>query len=167
MGRYKEAPYGFECEYRNCCPHLKMSTTWALAQINHTDQDRQFMFLLQEHLNDLEEKSRADDKEIAELKAQLKARHSSKFKPNTKAKKQKRVYPDHEPDHPPRPRGAPRGHPPWNRAVPERIDRTVHVPAPCICPHCEMIGLAATGATHSQVQEDYSSTSRRTSLSTE
>jgi len=154
MGRHKEAPFNFECPYKDHCPHLGMSTTWALTQIKHADQDRDFIHLQQEHLNALEKKSRADDREIAELRAQLKARHSSKFKPNTKAKKQKRVYPDQEPDHPARSRGAPRGHPPWNRAVPEHIDRTVHVPPPRVCPHCKTTGLAPSGTTQSHMQED-------------
>ncbi len=30
MGRYKEAPFAFQCEYRHACPHLHgTSTTWA------------------------------------------------------------------------------------------------------------------------------------------
>ena len=29
MGRYKEAPIGFNCPYKNACPHLDMSTQWA------------------------------------------------------------------------------------------------------------------------------------------
>ena len=29
MGRFKEAPLGYQCPYRDACPHLGgMSTTW-------------------------------------------------------------------------------------------------------------------------------------------
>ena len=38
MGRYKEAPSGFQCPYRDACPHLRgFSTTWA----NHLIADAQ------------------------------------------------------------------------------------------------------------------------------
>jgi hypothetical protein len=39
MGRYKEAPFGFECEYKDKCPHLSMSTTWAKLTIADFDKD--------------------------------------------------------------------------------------------------------------------------------
>ncbi len=154
MRRYKEAPFNFECPYKNHCPHMGMSTTWALTEINHNDQDRTYLYILQEHMAALEKKSRADDREIAGLKARLKMEHSSKFKPNKKPKSTKRISSDEGPPQPPRPRGAPRGHPPWNRKAPDHIDRTVNVASPTTCPHCNTTDLKPTGETQSQVQED-------------
>ena len=51
-------------------------------------------------------------------------------------------------------RGAPVGHPGWVRPKPDRIDRTVHVPAPTICPHCQSDDLTPMEESTEHVQED-------------
>ena len=54
----------------------------------------------------------------------------------------------------PKKRGAPVGHPGWVRPKPERIDRTVHVPAPTICPHCQSPDLTPMEENTEHFQED-------------
>ena len=39
MGRYKEAPIGYECPYRHKCPHMEMSALHAYAMIYALDRD--------------------------------------------------------------------------------------------------------------------------------
>ena len=40
MGRYKEALWGFECPYRDACPHLDgLSTTWTQILIADAQRD--------------------------------------------------------------------------------------------------------------------------------
>jgi len=51
-------------------------------------------------------------------------------------------------------RGAPVGHPGWMRPMPDRIDRTIHVPAPTICPHCQYEDLTPMEESTEHVQED-------------
>jgi transposase len=97
-------------------------------------------------------------RENAELKAKLQALHRRQFKPNRKkdaesgaveveanlsSNKGKRKK-----------RGAPVGHPGWIRPKPNHIDRTVHVPAPRICPHCHSEELTPMEERTEHVQED-------------
>ena len=51
-------------------------------------------------------------------------------------------------------RGAPVGHMGWVRPKPERIDRTIDVPAPTICPHCQSSDLTPMEESTEHVQED-------------
>jgi transposase len=105
-----------------------------------------------------EERIRILERENAELKAKLQALHRRQFRPNRKkdadsggkevegtssfneGKKKKR--------------GAPVGHPGWVRPKPDRIDRTIDVPAPTICPHCQSDLLTPMEETTEHVQED-------------
>ena len=150
MGRFKEAPYGFQCPYRDACPHLGgLSTKWVNSLIADAQQDT---FRDSHYLGRITEENaalRADnqrlEKENAELRARLKAQHASRFKPNRQPTRDPKQC---------RKRGAPKGHPPWNRPRPDHIDRTVRVPPPSVCPHCGTSGLQPTGETHEQIQED-------------
>lgn len=151
MGRYKEAPWGFECPYQNACPHLGMSTTWASLEIKDARKQRGFLGLqlhrTEEYVKKLEEENAALEAENAELKSRLKQQHQLKFKANKKV-------PDHPRDPAPKRRGAPQGHPGWQRTTPRRVDRSVHVDAPDTCPHCRHEGLEPVDKTHVQIQED-------------
>jgi hypothetical protein len=51
-------------------------------------------------------------------------------------------------------RGAPVGHPAWVRPTPNRIDRTVYVPAPTVCPYCRKMQLAPSKELREHIQED-------------
>jgi hypothetical protein len=150
MGRFKEAPWGFECPYKDACPHLGMSTTWAtclLSDINSEGfRDGHFAIEAEKEIQALDEENRTLAARVAELESRLKQQHRMRFKPNRKAAPQDREAP--------RKRGAPEGHPPWRRAKPSRVDRSVPVPAPSVCPHCKKEGLAAVDRPHVQLQED-------------
>jgi len=163
MPRSSYPPHDFECLYRHSCPYLDgLSTTWVLGEYRQADDG------YQEHLRiidagDDELKARDDrirvlERENAQLKAKLQAVHHRQFKSNKKkgaqtggmngegasvsseGKKKKR--------------GAPVGHPGWVRPKPDRIDQTVQVPAPTICPHCQSHELTPMEERVEHFQED-------------
>jgi transposase len=150
MGGPKQAPYGYQCPYRDACPHLNgRSAIWSNYLIDDisedTYRDSHYVGRVTEENAALRADNLRLEKENAELRARSKALHASRFKPNR---------------HPPRDpagrrkRGAPKGHPPWNRPSPQHVERIVQVPAPTVCPHCSTCGLQATGQTQEQIQED-------------
>jgi transposase len=139
-----------------------MSTQWVMEEYRHGAD------VYQEHLRiidgfDGELKSRDKririlERENAELKAKLQALHRRQFKSNKKkgaetgGKDAVGDSPSHEEKS--KKRGAPVGHPAWVRPKPERVDRSVDVPAPKICPHCQSINLRPMKETTEHVQED-------------
>lgn len=151
MGRYKEAPRGFECPYKNNCPHLGMSTTWASLELGDARKQGWTQGIrrreTEEYVEALEEHNRALAKENEELKARLKQQHRMRFKANRKPAARSA-------DTPPRKRGPPVGHPGWSRKVPDRIDRSIDVDAPSSCPHCRQEELQPSEDIHRQIQED-------------
>lgn len=150
MGRYKEAPEDFECPYRHACPHLGISTTWASLLLDDVDRDRfrdgPSMIEAEKEIKALDDENRELSARVAELESRLKQQHRLRFKPRRKAQSGGKDTS--------RKRGAPVGHPPWRRAAPSRVDRSVVVPAPSVCPHCKEKGLAVVDNTHVQLQED-------------
>jgi len=46
------------------------------------------------------------------------------------------------------------GHPGWSRPQPDHIDRTVEVPAPMVCPHCQSANLTPMEERLEHLQED-------------
>ena len=153
MGRYKEAPFGFSCPYEHACPHLGgISATWASQLIADAERDE----FRDSHLaRDAEAEIAALsadvarlEKENAELRARLQAQHRSRFKPRRKPQ------PAEAPADGARKRGPPVGHPPWSRRTPDHVDRTVQVPAPATCPHCQCATLVDNTQRHEQLQED-------------
>src|SRR5580658_1201262 len=150
MGRAEEPPSGYQCPYRDACPHLGgISTKWANSLIadaqEDTFRDSHYVGQVTEENAALLADNQRLEKENAELRARLKAQHASHFKPNRQPMRDPKQR---------RKRGPPLGHPPWNRPLPDRRDRTVRVPAPTTCPHCAATGLRATGETQEQIQED-------------
>jgi len=150
MGRNNQAPDGYQCPYRNACPHLNgQSTTRTNYLLNdaeaETYRNSHYVKCVTEENAALRADNLRLEKEVAELRARLQVEHSSRFKPNRP--------PPGDLSHP-RKRGAPKGHPPWNRRPPEHIDRILHVPAPTTCPHCSTPGLLPTGQQQEQLQED-------------
>ena len=163
MPHYPYPPHDFECLYRHTCPYLDgLSTTWVLGEYRRADD------VYQEHLRIIDtfdgdlkardERIRILERENVELKTKLQALHRRQFRPNRKkdadsggkdiesasssseGKKKKR--------------GAPMGHPGWVRPKPDRIDRTVDVPAPRICPHCQSDNLTPMKEMTEHFQED-------------
>ena len=158
MGRYKEAPPGFECAYRDNCPHLGMSATYAQTFMADIVKDSRRHGSMEDAFRDeiqaLEEELAVLAKENAVLKARLQAQHAARFKPSRKRQAPRKRPRRSASDRSPRPRGAPVGHPPWVRTLPDRIDRRVPVAAPGACPHCHTAALCPTGTTHTHRQED-------------
>jgi hypothetical protein len=87
MGRYKEAPWGFVCEYRNACPHLGgISATWANTLISDAEMDRfrdgHFARHAEKEIETLEEELEKANTELEILRAENKRLHQRQFKPN-------------------------------------------------------------------------------------
>jgi transposase len=105
-----------------------------------------------------DERIRVLERQNAELKAKLQALHRRQFKSNKKKGTQKEQRDVEGASWPKegkkRNRGAPLGHPGWVRPKPDRMDRTVHVPAPTICPHCHCDDLMPMKETKEHFQED-------------
>jgi transposase len=163
VARYPYPPHDFECLYRHTCPYLDgLSTQWVLEEYRRAGE------IYQEHLRIIDgfdgelkirdERIRVLERENAELKAKLQALHQRQFKANRKKGAEdgeKDVNSDSSfPKSHKKKRGAPVGHPGWMRPNPDHIDRTVDVPAPTICPHCQSEDLAPMEGTTEHVQED-------------
>lgn len=156
MGRYKEAPFGFQCEYRHACPHLHgTSTTWANILLADAESDRFRDGHLARHadkeLETLEKELEQAQAELIMLRAENTRLHRQQFKPN----RRKPTLEDSQPESvKKKKRGPPVGHPPWNRRAPDHIDKTIHVPAPDICPHCGCTSLQPSLKMQNSCQED-------------
>jgi transposase len=163
MARSPYPPPDFECLYRHDCPYLDgMSTHWVLEEYRRGEE------VYQEHLRIIDgfdgeikvrdERIRRLERENAELKAKLQALHRRQFKSNKKKDAQtgeKEVEgASRSNEGIKKKRGAPVGHPGWMRPKPERIDQTVEVPAPTICPHCQSQDLTPMAEITEHLQED-------------
>jgi transposase len=163
MARSPYPPDDFECLYKDSCPYLDgLSTTWVLGEYRRSEEGYQEDLRILDHFYDdlktRDERIRMLERENAQLKAKLQALHRRQFKPNRK----KGAQTDGK-DGPgasvssegkPKKRGAPMGHPGWVRPKPDGIDRTVHVPAPTICPHCQSPDLTPMEENTEHFQED-------------
>jgi transposase len=163
MARSPYPPDDFECLYKDSCPYLDgLSTTWVLGEYRRSEEGYQEDLRILDHFYDdlktRDERIRMLERENAQLKAKLQALHRRQFKPNRK----KGAQTDGK-DGPgasvssegkPKKRGAPMGHPGWVRPKPDGIDRTVHVPAPTICPHCQSPDLTPREENTEHFQED-------------
>ena len=158
MGRYKEAPQGFECPYRNACPHLGMSTTWASVLLSDVDNDSyrdgHLQIEAEKEIKALDEENRTLAARVAELEARLKQQHRLRFKRNIRKNVDPSAQLNDQSAGLKRKRGAPKGHSPWRRPAPKRVDRTVCVLPPTACPHCECQELSPSDEEHVQLQED-------------
>jgi transposase len=163
MPRFLYPPHDFECLYRHCCPYLDgLSTQWVLEEYRRAhdvyQEHLRIIDLFDGHLKVRDQRIRVLERENAELKAKLQALHRRQFKPNknkdaeTGQKDAESVSASNEGEK--KKRGAPVGHPGWVRPKPDHIDRTIHVPAPTICPHCQSNDLTPTEETTEHVQED-------------
>jgi transposase len=152
---YAYPPRDFECSYRHGCPYLDgLSTTWVFGEYRRADKQYQEHLRIIETLgSDLkvrDDRIRLLERENAELKAKLTAVHQRQFKAN----KKKSGEPVASLSVGEKKRGAPVGHPGWVRPKPDHIDRTVQVPAPAVCPHCQSDKLTLMEETTEHLQED-------------
>lgn len=155
MGRHKEAPWGFVCEYRHACPHLGgISAKWACTLLADASMDSfrdgHFARHAEKEIETLEEELEKANVELEHLRAENKRLHQCQFKANRRKP---------EPEDPKqqttnKKRGPPFGHPPWNRRPPDHIDKTVNVTAPEKCPHCGYSDLHPFCEKHICCQED-------------
>lgn len=154
MPRLSYPPRDFACSYTHACPYLDgLSTTWVLGEYRHAGD------VYQEHLRIIDgldtalkardDKIRKLEMENAELRAKYQAVHQRQFKPN-----RQRILHGLGAKNPERKRGAPVGHPGWSRPRPQRLDRSVTVPAPRTCPHCGAENLSPLPETAEHIQED-------------
>ena len=149
MSRCKDAPFGFQCPFRDKCPHLdNHSTTWVMEVYQEAFDLRRRLNLLE-----LDSQKRIDELGKALLErdakiAQLRLEHQKQFKANVKKPPIKVTA------RPARRRGAPVGHPGWHRRAPDHVDQFVDVAAPEVCPHCQCTDLEPCSELHEHVQED-------------
>ncbi|HWR72952.1 MAG TPA: IS66 family transposase [Nitrospirota bacterium] len=162
MGRHPVAPYGFVCIYEHTCPYLDgLSTSWVYGEYRRSEaayhEHLQLIDAFRETVDEQNEKIRALERELAEVRAKYQALHRKQFKPNKRTDGvivAGQESGSGKAGRKPKKRGAPAGHPPWTRQVPSRIDLTVPVPAPTTCPHCGSGGLTPEGTLHEHIQED-------------
>jgi len=159
LNRQKQAPWDFDCPYKNSCPHLEgLSTHWVWEEYQNDehlehwkirDMQAEELEKALEHIVKLEE-------ENEELKAKLKALHSRQFKANKKSaqKPTDNTGENEEHSNKIKKRGAPKGHPGWYRRKPDHIDETIIVPAPDKCPNCSCDALIPIEETKNHLQED-------------
>jgi transposase len=152
---YAYPPRNFECLYRHTCPYLDgLSTTWVFGEYRRADDQYQEHLRIIETLGDglkaRDDRIRLLERENAELKAKLTAVHQRQFKAN----KKKGSEPVASLSAKEKKRGAPAGHPGWVRPKPDHIDRTVEVPAPTVCPHCQSADLTPMEESLDHLQED-------------
>lgn len=155
MGRYKEAPFGFQCEYRHACPHLHgTSTTWANILLADAEmdglRDGHLACHAEKEIETLEKELEKAQAELVILKVENTRLHRQQFKPNRRSSKLK----DSQQESIKKKRGPPVGHPPWNRRKPDHVDKTVNVPAPDTCPHCGCTSLQPSPEKQNYCQED-------------
>jgi hypothetical protein len=156
MPLFSELDYDFSCPHRDGCPYLEgLSTHWVYKNYQsgrHQDcEQTKILEAVIQRLNDAEDRVKVLEKENAKLKAQNLALHRRQFKarrsppappgPDAKTGKKKK-------------RGAPAGHPGWQRAKPEKIDHTIVVAAPEVCPHCQSSNLQSVDKLSEHIQED-------------
>jgi len=163
MGRYKQAPYNFECPYAKSCPHLEgISTQWAWSVYQNASRECNNHW----HIRDIMAKEIDDglecinklEKEVDLLKAELKALHQRQFKAGKKKTYKNQAdsslnSSDAEATTKKK-RGAPKGHPGWHRRKPDHVDKVVPVAAPETCPHCGCDHLDPSDETKEHLQED-------------
>jgi transposase len=156
-------PYDFECLYKHTCPHLDgLSTQWVLEEYRRAhdvyQEHLRIIDLFDGHLKVRDERIRVLERENAELKAKLQALHRRQFRANrNKAAEEGEKDGESDSSFPKRQkkkRGAPVGHPGWVRPRPDSIDRTVDVPAPTLCPHCQSDHLSPMEERTEHLQED-------------
>ncbi len=150
-----QAPWDYDCPYKDNCPHLQWSSThWIYHEYERSYDEHcehwRIRDLLEEKLAQARARIQQLEQENAQLKTRLKIVHQRQFKANKKTKQASC-------DRPPgkkKKRGAPKGHPGWSRQKPGHVDKTIDVPAPDQCPHCNYDQLNPVEQVKEHLQED-------------
>lgn len=139
------------------------STSWIFAEYQRSIRREHEHWRIRDEMNaelhGLAVLVREQAAEIDRLTAENKRLHQSRFKPRAAKKsipstRAAKTTPKPSSSRTPRKRGAPAGHPPWSRPTPDHLDRTVEVPAPCVCPHCRTATDQSKQGSTSYLQED-------------
>ena len=159
MPRPTYPPYCFSCPYTYHCPHLDgLSTTWVFEEYQRADkayhEHLRIVDVLSARLDSALKQIQRLTKENAELKAKNTALHRRQFKGNKAPPSESEQGRGSPRAGTRKKRGAPIGHPGWSRPKPLRVDRTVHLPAPSLCPHCGSDSLLPTEQVSEHLQED-------------
>ena len=127
-----------------------ISAQWAFTVFTEQWQQEEHVRKVEADNNQLLAENADLARERDQIKARFQALHRKQFKAG------KTTTPPVPPDQTDqkKKRGAPPGHPPWNRPVPNHIDKIVQVPAPTVCPHCECDNLSRSSEIVEQIQED-------------
>ena len=83
------APTGFECEYKNCCPHMnRISTSWVFGQYQRLELLHGKLWVTIDELHGLlgeaEKRIAQLEREKAELEAKYRSVHQRQFKASRK-----------------------------------------------------------------------------------
>lgn len=151
-------PPNFACPYKKSCPHLDgLPAGGALEELRRGEKRYQEHLRITDRLHSeiksRDKRIRVLERENAELKAKFKMAHQRQFKVNRKNHGDSGTAND-DSGSPGKKRGAPVGHPGWSRSKPNRIDESIHVPAPTQCPHCLKTDLLPCDKFHEHLQED-------------
>jgi len=156
-----QAPWDFDCSYKNSCPHLEdLSTKWVWEEYQRSHEEHlehwRIRDIQQQELEKALKYIGELEKENEVLKAQLKALHQRQFKSNKSCDRQrsKDKTDNDSKTEKKKKRGAPKGHPGWFRRKPGHIDKTIIVPAPDLCPHCACPDLTPLKEMKDHLQED-------------
>lgn len=156
-------PEGYRCPYRDACPHLEgVSTSWANECYR---EDAETLWKLDARVEELEKELRGSreaygklERAYEELRAKHRALHQRQFKAGkSRAGEEGKAAQGAGSKEPGKPDGRSAGerkHAGQTRQRPDRVDRTVEVPAPERCPGCGKEGLEEGGEVSEHLQED-------------
>lgn len=145
------------CPNIDHCPHLGGAALGSI--VLSANANAEWLQSLLRQVDALREENSAHASVIAEqqerieqLERELKAERQKQFKATTPEEE----VPADEPQAEAKKRGAPVGHPGWFRPTPTRSDRTILVPAPTKCPHCDAAVVVRRDLPpYEHVQEDF------------
>jgi transposase len=149
----------YRCQHVGHCPHLGGASLGWL--VHAADEQKEWTGSLLRQIDALREEDAAKYHKIEELTAkvdqlerELKAERQKQFK--RKSEETPQEEPESVSSQGKKKPGAPQGHPGWYRKRPEHFDRTVQVPAPLKCPHCDRPVKARPDLpAYEHIQEDW------------
>ena len=116
-----QAPWDYDCPYKDSCPHLQWSSThWIFSEYQRSYDEHcehwHMRDLLEQRLAQARTQIAQLEQKNAQLKAKLKIVHERQFKTNKKTKQA--TFDKRSDKKQKKKRGAPKGHPGWSRSTP-------------------------------------------------